>query len=124
MVRKYDTVIRYGGEEFIIVTPGAGKEIALILAQRLLDVIKLEKFGDKQHSVKLKLSVAVAAFPEDRIIRGSDFIKIADSVLNKVKELGGDRVYAYSEVKKENCRRRAILTKARMCSFSRKSWKN
>jgi len=100
MVRKYDTVIRYGGEEFIIVTPGAGKEIALILAQRLLDVIKLEKFGDKQHSVKLKLSVAVAAFPEDRIIRGSDFIKIADSVLNKVKELGGDRVYAYSEVKK------------------------
>ena len=100
MVRKYDTVIRYGGEEFIIITPGAGKEIALILAQRLLDVIKLENFGDKQHRVKLKLSVAVTAFPDDKILHGSDFIKMADVVLNKVKELGGDRVSSYSEVKK------------------------
>ncbi|MBU4478570.1 MAG: diguanylate cyclase, partial [Candidatus Omnitrophica bacterium] len=90
MVRKYDTVIRYGGEEFVIITPGANKEISFILAQRLMDVIKLYHFGDKEHSVKLKLSVAVSSFPEDKINKGEDFIKIADYILNKVKETGGD----------------------------------
>ena len=100
MVRKYDTVIRFGGEEFIIITPGAGKEIVLILAQRLLEVIKLHKFGDKSHKVKLKLSVSVACFPEDKIHKGNDFIRIADYILNKVKETGGDRVYSLDNIDK------------------------
>ncbi len=100
MVRKYDTVIRFGGEEFIIITPGAGKDIALILAQRLLEVIKLNNFGDKTHKVKLKLSVAVACFPEDKIHKGCDFIGIAEYILNKVKESGGDRVYSLDSIGK------------------------
>ncbi|MFH1460204.1 MAG: PAS domain S-box protein [Candidatus Omnitrophota bacterium] len=100
MVRKYDTVIRYGGEEFVIITPGANKEIAMILAQRLLDLLKLNKFGNEQHGVKLKLSVAVVCFPEDKIHQGSNFIEIAEYVLNKVKETGGDKIYSYSDLKK------------------------
>ncbi len=100
MVRKYDTVIRFGGEEFIIITPGAGKDIALILAQRLLEVIKLNNFGNKNHKVKLKLSVSVASFPEDKIHKGSDFIRISEYILNKAKETGGDRVYSLDNIGK------------------------
>ncbi|MCM8812554.1 MAG: diguanylate cyclase, partial [Candidatus Omnitrophica bacterium] len=99
MVRKYDTVVRFGGEEFIIITPGANRKVALVLAQRLQEVIKLENFGNDQHKVKLKLSVAVTSFPDDKIRRGSDFIRIADFLLNKIKEMGGDRVYSYHELK-------------------------
>ncbi|MFH1062833.1 MAG: diguanylate cyclase [Candidatus Omnitrophota bacterium] len=98
MVRKYDTVIRYGGEEFIIITPGADKEIVLVLAQRLLEIIKLYTFGNKTHKVKLKISVAVACFPDDRIHNPGDFIKVADSILDKVKETGGDKVYSYQDI--------------------------
>ena len=101
MVRKYDTVIRYGGEEFIIITPGAGREIVLVLAQRLLEIIKLYNFGNKKHSVKLKLSVAVACFPDDKIHKPSDFIKVAEYILNKVKETGGDRVYSWADIVKK-----------------------
>jgi diguanylate cyclase (GGDEF)-like protein/PAS domain S-box-containing protein len=100
MVRKYDTVIRYGGEEFIIITPGAGKDIALVLAQRLMDLIKLYNFGNKKHKVKLKISVAVACFPDDKIHKASDFIKVSDYILDKVKETGGDKVYSYGDIVK------------------------
>jgi len=86
----------------VIITPGANKDIALILAQRLMDVIKLYHFGDKEHYVKLKLSVAVSAFPEDKINNVEDFIKIADYILNKVKETGGDRVYSYQDITRKS----------------------
>lgn len=98
MVRKYDTVIRYGGEEFIIITPGAAKDIVLVLAHRLLEVIKLYNFGNKKHKVKLKISVAIACFPEDKIHKASDFIKVSEYILDKVKETGGDKVYSYQDV--------------------------
>ncbi len=100
MVRKYDTVIRFGGEEFIIITPGARKDIALILAQRLLEVIKLNTFGNKSHKVKLKLSVSVSCFPEDKIHKGSDFIRISEYILNKAKESGGDKVCSLNNIGK------------------------
>jgi len=98
MVRKYDTVIRYGGEEFIIITPGADKDIVLVLAQRLLELIKLHNFGNKKHKVKLKISIAVACFPDDKIHKANDFIKVSERILDKVKETGGDKVYSFQDV--------------------------
>ncbi|MDP3790490.1 MAG: diguanylate cyclase [Candidatus Omnitrophota bacterium] len=103
-VRVYDIVIRFGGEEFIIISPGTGKYEALTLAQRILDMIRLHGFGDKKHSVKIKASAAVSSYPIDkRIDCGIDFIDIADQILNKAKEDGGDRVYSYVdlEIKKD-----------------------
>ena len=109
MVRKYDTVIRYGGEEFIIITPGAGRDIALTLAQRLLDVVKLTKFGDKEHKVKLKMSIAVASVPEDKIMRGADFTKLGDEILAGAKESGGDRVFSLPDVRKKTAAGREVI---------------
>ncbi|MFH2144583.1 MAG: diguanylate cyclase [Candidatus Omnitrophota bacterium] len=101
MVRKYDKIIRYGGEEFVIITPGANRDIALILARRLWEVIKVHNFGERRHKVRLKLSVAVASFPEDNINRSADFIKIADEILNRLKDTGGDSVHSYLDIKKK-----------------------
>ena len=94
MVRRYDTVIRFGGEEFIIISPGTDRSIALILAQRLLEAIELYNFGDKKHTVRLQLSIAVASYPDDKIVSGMDLIEVSDHILNKAKEYGGNRVYS------------------------------
>ncbi|MBM3253716.1 MAG: sensor domain-containing diguanylate cyclase, partial [Candidatus Omnitrophica bacterium] len=72
IVRQYDIVIRFGGEEFVIISPGTDRATALVLAQRILDAINLYNFGDKQHTTKLKLSIAIASYPEDKITRGMD----------------------------------------------------
>ena len=98
IVRRYDTVVRFGGEEFVVVCPGMERSKALCLAQRLLDRLYLRNFGDTKHSVKLKLSVAVTSYPEDSVTKGAGLINLADQILEKAKQLGGNRVYSSSDV--------------------------
>jgi len=100
IVRPYDIIIRYGGEEFIILSPGISKGKTLQLAQRVLDSVNLHNFGTKKQIVKLKLSMAAVSYPEDGIVKVDDFIDVADKVLNKVKEYGGNRVCDCSVVQK------------------------
>lgn len=98
MVRRYDIVVRYGGEEFIVLSPGTDRVKAVALAQRLLDILKTYNFGDKKHAVKLKLSMGVASYPEEPMKKGMDLISTADRVLNKVKREGGNRVYSLPDM--------------------------
>ncbi|MDD4893707.1 MAG: diguanylate cyclase [Candidatus Omnitrophica bacterium] len=106
MVRQYDIVVRFGGEEFMIISPGIDRLQSLKLAQRLLDAINLYNFGDKNHTVKLKLSIAVVSYPEDKIIKGMDLVETADQILNKVKEFGGNNVYSSLDTKKKTSSRK------------------
>ena len=98
MVRRYDTVIRLGGEEFLVISPGIDKTQALIVSQRILNAINLYNFGDKKHSVRLKISLAVVASPEDKGSKGMDLVNLSDLILSKVKESGGNRVYSSEDI--------------------------
>ena len=99
VVRQYDVVVRLGGEEFVVLSPATNRSDALGLAERILEAITLYDFGDKDHSVKLKVSIAVASYPEDKVSKGMGLIDIADQILNKVKEYGGNRVYSSQNLK-------------------------
>jgi len=92
MVRRYDLVIRLGGEEFVIISPGIDREQCLALGQRLLEAISLYHFGDRKHSVKLKISLSIVSYPEDKSLKGMDLINLSAQILSKAKELGGNRV--------------------------------
>ncbi|MFC1708670.1 PAS domain S-box protein [Candidatus Omnitrophota bacterium] len=99
MMRKYDTIIRFGGEEFLILSPGIDKATALKLSQKILNSITSASFGNEKFDVKLKLSLAVASFPENIVAKGVDLIELVDKILNKAKEDGGNRVYSNSDTK-------------------------
>ncbi len=101
MVRRYDIIIRFSGEEFIILCPGTERATALTLAQRLLDAFNLYNFGNKNHRVKLKISMAVASYPEDKIVKGIDLIELAEHMVSKIKEDGGNKVYSSMDVGKK-----------------------
>lgn len=100
MVRRYDIVVRFGGEEFVVLSSGADRTKALSLAQRLLDAVNLYNFGDKNRPVKLKVSMAVSAYPDDRLAAGLDLINLVCSILDKAKQDGGDRVYSSLDIRK------------------------
>jgi diguanylate cyclase (GGDEF)-like protein/PAS domain S-box-containing protein len=100
MVRRYDIVVRFGGEEFIIVSPGIDREQVLSFSQRILESLNLHNFGDKKHKVKLKVSIGAVSYPEDRATSGMDMVNSADQVLTKAKETGGNRVYLLTDIKK------------------------
>jgi len=100
MVRRYDIVVRSSGEEFVIISPGIDRAQALTLGRRLLDSLNLFNFGDKKHTIKIKVSIAISSYPEDTIIKGIDLINMADNILNIAKERGGNRVYTSLDVRK------------------------
>lgn len=97
-VRQYDIVVRYGGEEFAVLFPATDRVKAITMAQRLLDDINLQDFGTRKNSIKLKVSVAVASFPDDKVVKSADLLEVTDHILNKAKEYGGNRVYSTLDV--------------------------
>lgn len=91
--RTEDIVCRYGGEEFIIVMPGAS---ALTAFQRTEDFRKsLEEkeilVGEKQ--IKITISAGIAVYPQNGMTV-DEVIKKADGGLYQAKSSGRNRVIA------------------------------
>ncbi len=89
-VRKEDIACRYGGEEFLLIMPGAPMEIALERANELN--LSVKQLHMQSTSFKhITISAGVAIFP-DHGNNGKDVIKAADAALYRAKEEGRDRV--------------------------------
>jgi HD-GYP domain-containing protein (c-di-GMP phosphodiesterase class II) len=94
-------IFRFGGEEFVILSPRTDRPTGLILAKRLLKAVNAHNFGDRAHVIKLKVSLSVASYPEDgMVITGLDLLNLADRILNKVKEYGGNKAYSLKDLEK------------------------
>jgi diguanylate cyclase (GGDEF)-like protein len=83
-IRKNDLVFRWGGDEFLIVTPNLGKEGAEYLVHRINKAVDNEVNKFNNANINLGISIGFAVFPGD----GKTFdqlLSIADKKMYKVK---------------------------------------
>jgi diguanylate cyclase (GGDEF)-like protein len=93
VLRVYDTVGRYGGEEFLMVLPDADPEGALEAGERVRAAIRGAPIHDQGREIWVSASFGAAStstfgFSADALIRA------ADDALYKAKAQGRDRVVA------------------------------
>ena len=66
-LRVYDSVGRYGGDEFLVILPNCGKEQTLRLAERVRRGVSAEPFPISGLPVVCTISLGVTAFPGCRV---------------------------------------------------------
>lgn len=93
ILRLYDHLYRYGGDEFVILLPKADSENAKQIGDRILEVVKEKDFIPKkgEKAFKLSLSIGVASFPA-HATTAEDLLAIADKMMYHAKEMGRGRV--------------------------------
>jgi diguanylate cyclase (GGDEF)-like protein len=90
VVRLYDAVGRYGGEEFLIVCPSCDSVQALHLAERLRAGIGEEPVSTPSDKITLTVSVGIAV--GERSLHPNSLLRAADMALYRAKHRGRNRV--------------------------------
>lgn len=85
-LRQTDFVCRYGGEEFVMLLPGADKEAALKVANILRLKIENCKFNSKGRPINITISCGISEFGDGD--SPDAVFERADTALYKAKNLG------------------------------------
>ncbi len=101
-IRHSDVLVRWGGEEFLIVSRYTDRAEAELLAQRVLSSIADTPFnvGASGESMRRTCSVGWAAFPwfldDARSVSYEEVLTIADRGLNRAKQAGKNCAFGMS----------------------------
>ncbi len=93
--REIDRVGRYGGEEFMLILPGATDEAAVTFAERVRKSVEEHTFAFDGGSVQRTISCGVAGWPHPRITNVDALVRAADDALYVAKEGGRNRVIRF-----------------------------
>lgn len=92
VLRPYDSLGRYGGEELLIVLPSCDHASVKEVAERVRAVIAGAPVDTDVGAVPTTLSVGVAIVEHDRAMTVKELLYLADAALYKAKENGRNRV--------------------------------
>jgi diguanylate cyclase (GGDEF)-like protein len=93
ITRADDFVVRYGGEEFVLVLPNTDKRGAQLIAHKLLDNIRNCNIPHEQNDAAKCLTISIGATTGKvaHTHNADDFVKKADELLYKSKQSGRNR---------------------------------
>lgn len=88
-LRKYDTIARYGGDEFIVLLPSTGAGAARQLAERLRQRVTSSSVElGEGINVRFSCSFGVATYPTNGLT-ANDLVRAADDALYEAKRGDG-----------------------------------
>jgi diguanylate cyclase (GGDEF)-like protein len=81
-----DILIKYGGDEYVIILPGRNKPAAVELIQRMIQVLRASTFlKSEPEPVRVTASFGIAVYPEDAETK-KDLLLLADHCMYKIKK--------------------------------------
>ncbi|HHG75363.1 MAG TPA: diguanylate cyclase [Persephonella sp.] len=100
-VRQSDIVVRYGGEEFLVILIDVAQDESVKVAEKIRERVEKTAIATEGVTLKKTVSIGVSEFPTD----GEKFwqcIKYADIALYKAKESGRNKVVRFEPEMWEN----------------------
>ncbi len=95
-VRDADKVVRYGGEEFVIILPYTDSEDAFIKAERLRKLVSDSSFAIGNKTIGITVSLGISTYPGIKNIKRADhLVSCADKALYQAKQRGRNRTIIY-----------------------------
>jgi two-component system cell cycle response regulator len=92
-LRIYDTPFRYGGEEFVIILSNTDQEEAMIIANRLCQMVSEQPFAiDETLDLTVTISAGTATLTSEDDSKGVSLLQRADQCLLNAKAQGRNRV--------------------------------
>jgi len=90
VLRNDDVLGRYGGEEFLLILPGADLNTANQVAERVCNCVSVEPFNYKDYAIPITVSVGLAVWHLDD--SGESLLGRADRALYQAKHQGRNQV--------------------------------
>ncbi len=87
MLRESDSLLRWGGEEFLVVLPHTSRVEAVALLERL----RLLGLGLRPDGRAVTVSIGIAEFPSDAAASAEELIELADRRMYEAKQAGRNR---------------------------------
>ncbi|MBO9662101.1 diguanylate cyclase [Dokdonella sp.] len=95
-MRQGDALGRYGGEEFLVVLPGAAAANAEVVAERIRKRVEDMALLVSGRRIGVTLSIGIAALDAD-VLTPNDLIERADAALYRSKSGGRNRISTHPE---------------------------
>jgi len=92
VLREGDTLMRYGGEEFLVVLPGAGDADLRTLGERMRRIVESSVIFDSGTEVRVTISLGGISFPSTDAANLDDLIRKADAAMYNAKKTGRNRL--------------------------------
>ena len=93
--REIDRVGRYGGEEFMMLLPGASLEDAVLFAERVRKHIEAHTFTFEGGTLNRTASFGVSGWPHPDVTSCDSLVRSSDDALYVAKETGRNRVVSF-----------------------------
>jgi diguanylate cyclase (GGDEF)-like protein len=91
ILREGDVILRYGGEEFIIVLPGAGRNDLAEMAERVRRAVAEAEITEAGQRIAITMSIGGSGLPDKNATNPQELIGAADVAMYTAKESGRDR---------------------------------
>jgi diguanylate cyclase (GGDEF)-like protein len=90
-LRDIDSLIRYGGDEFVGILLESTSKQGFAVGERLRSLVARSSFGTQEHPLRLSLSIGVATYP-DHGKNPDELLHLADESMYRSKKDGRDQV--------------------------------